>query len=93
MYERVVDWSNSLLAYRKAARHQRGKSSAAGFEHQRADRLLAVQDDLSQFTYQPGEYVHFTIHDPKTRKTSAAPFRDRVVHHALCNVIEPLLEA
>lgn len=82
-----------LLAYRKAARHKRGKSSAAGFEHQLADHLLAVQDDLTQFTYQPGEYVHFTIHDPKTRKISAAPFRDRVVHHALCNVIEPLFEA
>jgi hypothetical protein len=32
------------------------------------------------------------IHDPKQRLVSAAPFRDRVVHHALCNVIEPLFE-
>lgn len=44
-------------------------------------------------TYTLGEYVHFTIHDPKQRKISAAPFRDRVVHHALCNIIEPLFEA
>lgn len=32
------------------------------------------------------------IHDPKQRKISAAPFRDRVVHHALCNLIEPIFE-
>jgi hypothetical protein len=32
------------------------------------------------------------IHDPKQRKISAAPFPDRVVHHALCNVIEPIFE-
>lgn len=93
MYQQVTAWPNVLLAYRKAARHKRGKASAAGFEHQLSDRLLAVQDDLTQFTYQPGQYVHFTIHDPKTRKISAAPFRDRVVHHALCNIIEPLFEA
>ena len=30
--------------------------------------------------------------DPKRRIVSAAPFRDRVVHHALCAVIEPLFE-
>lgn len=52
-----------------------------------------MQTELTAQTYQPGEYVHFTIHDPKTRKISAAPFRDRVVHHALCNIIEPLFEA
>lgn len=89
----MTAWSNLLLAYRKAARHKRGKGSSAGFEHQLADHLIDLQRDLMQFTYQPGEYVHFTIHDPKTRRISAAPFRDRVVHHALCNVMEPLFEA
>ena len=93
LYSRVVDWSNLLLAYRKAARHKRGKASTAGFEHQLADHLLQVQAELTEFTYEPGAYVHFTIHDPKHRTISAAPFRDRVVHHALCNIIEPLFEA
>jgi RNA-directed DNA polymerase len=93
IYQQITDWSNLLLAYRKAARHKRGKTSAAGFEHQLADRLLQLQHELTTGRYQPGGYVHFTIHDPKQRKISAAPFRDRVVHHALCNLIEPLFEA
>jgi hypothetical protein len=42
--------------------------------------------------YAPGKYRSFLIHEPKKRKISAAPFRDRVVHHALCGVIEPLFE-
>jgi retron-type reverse transcriptase len=42
--------------------------------------------------YQPGAYHSFHIHDPKKRLISAAPFRDRVVHHALCNLIEPVFE-
>ncbi len=92
LYSRVIAWPNLLQAYGRAARRKRGKPSTAAFEHQLADRLLALQDELASFTYRPGRYAHFTIHDPKQRKISAAPFRDRVVHHALCNVIEPLLE-
>ena len=42
--------------------------------------------------YQPGRYHSFYIHEPKRRLISAAPFRDRVVHHALCNLIEPIFE-
>lgn len=43
-------------------------------------------------TYRPGGYIAIRVEDPKPRIVSAAPFRDRVVHHALCAVIEPLFE-
>ena len=93
MFASIVDWENLWLAYRKAAKGKRGKRSVAQFEYQVADHLLELQDELRTGRYRPGPYVHFTIHEPKRRKISAAPFRDRVVHHALCNVIEPLFEA
>lgn len=80
-------------AYRKAARGKRGKSAAATFEFGLADRLLELRQELTSGTYRPGPYQHFTIHEPKRRLISASPFRDRVVHHALCNIIEPLFEA
>ncbi len=92
MFDSIVAWDNLWLAYRKAAKGKRGKASAARFEYRLADRLLALQRELVSGTYEPGEYTHFTIHEPKRRKISAAPFRDRVVHHALCNIIEPLFE-
>ncbi len=57
-----------------------------------ADRLLCLRDELLGGEYAPGPYTHFFIHEPKRRKISAATFRDRVVHHALCAIIEPRFE-
>jgi retron-type reverse transcriptase len=91
-FQRVCRWENLLLAYQQASKGKRGHGSAAAFEHQLADRLVELRDDLLSQRYRPGPYRHFQVHDPKTRKISAAPFRDRVVHHALCNVIEPVFE-
>ena len=93
IFESIKTWDNLLSAARLAARGKRRKRSAAAFEHQLADQLIDLQNELRTKTYRPGGYVHFLIHEPKRRKISAAPFRDRVVHHALCNLIEPLFEA
>ena len=54
--------------------------------------LLALQRELVRGIYTTGEYRTFWISDPKPRLISAAPFRDRVVHHALIQVIEPIFE-
>jgi retron-type reverse transcriptase len=91
-YARICAWDNLFAAWRKASRGKRGAATAAAFEAGLADRLLELQDELLARRYRPGAYVHFHIHEPKRRKISAAPFRDRVVHHALCNVIEPRFE-
>ncbi|QLQ24839.1 MAG: RNA-dependent DNA polymerase [Dechloromonas sp.] len=91
-YHRLCAWENLLAACGKAARGKRGRRAAATFEYQFADRLLAIKRDLTCGSYRPGPYVHFTIAEPKRRKISAAPFADRVVHHALCRIIEPRFE-
>lgn len=93
LFQQVVSWDNLWLAYKKAARGKRGLAPAARFEVQIADRLTELQADLQTRHYRPGPYRHFTIYEPKHRKISAAPFRDRVVHHALCNLIEPVFDA
>ncbi|MCC6861615.1 MAG: hypothetical protein IT158_23800 [Bryobacterales bacterium] len=91
-FEQVTAWENLLDAWRKAARGKRGKRAVAAFEHQAADNLLAIQAALREGAWKPGPYVHFEIHTPKRRRISAAPFADRVVHHALCNVMAPVFE-
>jgi RNA-directed DNA polymerase len=88
----VCDWDNLWRAAHAAALGKRRKRSAAEFEFHLADNLLALQRELETRSYQPGPYHNFFIHEPKRRKISAAPFRDRVVHHALCNVIMPVFE-
>jgi len=92
MYSQLVSWDNLYLAYRKAAKGKRGKPSAARFEYRLEDNLIQLQQELLTKTYRPGQYHSFYIHEPKRRLISAAPFRDRVVHHALCNLIAPLFE-
>ncbi len=92
MYTQLHSWENLLLAYHKASKGKRGHPNVAAFEYKLEDNLLQLQRELQEQTYQPGEYHSFYIHDPKKRLISAAPFRDRVVHHALCNLIEPIFE-
>ena len=92
LFFQICAWPNLWLAWQRAAKGKRGGMAAARFEFRLADELLQLQEELRNETYRPGPYTHFVIEEPKRRIISAAPFRDRVVHHALCNVIEPLFE-
>jgi RNA-directed DNA polymerase len=92
LYPQICSFENLYLAYRKARRGKRGTAAVARFERNQEEELLRLRDELQTQTWQPGAYHSFFIHDPKRRLISAAPFRDRVVHHALCNVIEPIWE-
>ncbi|MDX2077802.1 MAG: RNA-directed DNA polymerase [bacterium] len=93
IFASIVQFDNLLIAFRKASRGKRGLAPASAFEHQVADKLIALQTALHDKTYSPSGYRHFIIYEPKRRRVSAAPFRDRVVHHALCHITEPLFEA
>lgn len=91
-YKKLIAWPNLLLAWQRACKGKRGKVAVAAFELRLEDYLLELQDMLSTHSWQAAGYEHFYIHDPKRRLISAAPFADRVVHHALCNIIEPVYE-
>ncbi len=92
LYERISSFENLLYAYRRAARGKRSHPDVALFDYYLKGNLLQLRNQLTRHVYRPGPYHRFTLADPKPRVISAAPFRDRVVHHALCNVIEPLFE-
>ena len=92
LWPRVVSFENLLRAFRKARRGKRRKPAVASFELNLERELLRLQRDLESGEYQPGDYRLFTIYERKPRVIAAAPFRDRVVHHAVMNVIEPGLD-
>lgn len=92
LFPQIYDFENLHAAYRAARRAKRGRFEVMRFEQRVEDQLFRLQDELRAETYMPSGYRHFYIHEPKRRKISAAPFRDRVVHHALFNVIEPIWE-
>ncbi|MBI3915294.1 MAG: RNA-dependent DNA polymerase [Chloroflexi bacterium] len=92
LYPRICDFENLRLAYRAARKGKRDKQQVVAFEFEAESELIRLRDELISRTYKPGAYANFRLEDRKRRLISAAPFRDRVVHHALCQIIEPLFE-
>ncbi|MCU0918556.1 MAG: RNA-directed DNA polymerase [Planctomycetes bacterium] len=92
LFPQIVSFGNLLAASHQAAQGKRERPNVILFFRRLEDHLWELQQELADRTYQPGAYHTFSIYRPKPRLISAAPFRDRVVHHALINVIGPLLE-
>ena len=92
LYPQIINYSNLLLAANKAQKGKRWQENVLRFNYKREQELEKLHHQLSTKTYQPGSYTTFEIYQPKRRMISAAPYRDRVVHHALCNIIAPIFE-
>jgi RNA-directed DNA polymerase len=92
VWDEVVSPDNLDAAYRKARRGKRFRDDVAAFAMGWEEELLRLRQQLKDRTYVPGKYRRFVIYERKPRVISAAPFRDRVVHHALMGVLEPHLE-
>jgi RNA-directed DNA polymerase len=92
LFEGLCSFENLDAAYHVARRGKRARAEVAGFELRYEEALLAMRRDLLAGTYRFGRYREFTVLEPKERLVAAAPFRDRVVHHALVNVLEPIWE-
>lgn len=92
LYPKITDYSNILSAARKAQKGKRFKENVLRFNYNLEKELEKIKAELDSKTYQPGKYKTFEIYEPKRRMISAAPYRDRVVHHALCNIICPIFE-
>jgi retron-type reverse transcriptase len=93
MFDEICSMKNLLLAAKKATKGKKSRHGAARFWFHREAELLKIQRELQDETYAFGPYREFEICDKGIkRKISAAPFRDRVVHHAMMNLLEPIFE-
>ena len=92
LFEQVCCWDNLLAAARAACKGKRGRAAAASFFARQEDEIVRLMEELSTGAYRPGAYHYFEIREPKVRIVAAAPFRDRVVHHAVVRVLEPIFE-
>jgi len=92
LIQKVVEEDNLLKAYKQARKRKRLKNEVLLFKEHLHFNLQQIKNDILNKTYKIGEYRNFKIYHPKERNISALPFRDRVVQHALCNVIEPLFD-
>ncbi|MDD4878609.1 MAG: reverse transcriptase domain-containing protein [Candidatus Nanoarchaeia archaeon] len=92
LYFHLCSYENLFSAYQKARKHKTRKKYVVEFENDLTNNLLQLRADLLFYSYRPEPLKAFIIREPKTRKISKSAFRDRVVHHALCSIIEPIFE-
>ena len=92
LFERIATFEALCAAARRAAAGKRRVPVPAGFLANLEPEVLRLERELRAGTWRPGGFVSFEIRDPKRRMISAAPFRDRVVHHAVHSVVAPVFE-
>ena len=92
LFPQVCAVENVMAAARAAMQGKLSGSSAARFHARWETHAVTLAQQLASGTWKPGKYTYFDIHEPKLRRVAAAPFRDRVVHHALVRVLEPIFE-
>jgi retron-type reverse transcriptase len=91
LFEKIYDIDNLRVAHRKARKGKSGRPYVKEFEKDIENNLLCISKDLAR-GYEPQPLHKFIIRDPKTRVIQAPAFRDRVVHHAICNILEPIFD-
>src|SRR3989344_4509222 len=88
----IVSYKNLYSAYEKARAGKILRFYVIEFEKDLKQNILDLQSELIFHTYKPRPLTTFIISDPKTRKISKSDFRDRIIHHAICNIIEPIFD-
>ena len=92
LYPKIYSMKNLVLAWKRARKGKTRKEYVTEFERELGANLKSLHEELKNQTYRPKPLKTFILRDPKIRKISKSDFRDRVVHHALVGVIEPIFE-
>ncbi len=92
LFRELCDPAHLIRSARAAARGKRRKPDVAKFLLELEPECFRLAHELSSGLWRPGSYHTFTILEPKPRLISAAPFADRVVHHAIVALLEPHFE-
>ena len=92
LYEEICSMNNLANAWIKARKGKTKKDYVIEFEKDTRQNLLKLRQELLNQTYNPEPLVTFILRDPKTRKISKSDFRDRIIHHTIVRIIEPLFD-
>ena len=92
LFDRVCSFGALSTSAKKAATGKKTKPRVAQFLYDLETEVIDLEKELLSKTYRPLPYRTFEVHDPKERRICAADFRDRVVHHSVCSVMEPIFE-
>lgn len=86
MIGQIAEIANLELAFLKARRGKGGKREVIEFAYDLQENLYGLRQSILQGTAEVGGYNTFHVYDPKKRLICAAPFGQRVLHHAMMNI-------
>ncbi len=92
LIEKIVEMDNLLLAYHKAQKGKTAKRDVIEYTKHLQHNLETLRRQILAGKIETGNYHYFTVYDPKKRLICAAPFGQRVLHHALMNICHPFFE-
>lgn len=93
VFSKICDFENLVLAYQSARRGKKESPEAMRFHERAESNLLKIQEDLLAGRWEPDPYRQFVQIGPVKRRVIQVPsYRDRITHHAIAQIILPLLE-
>lgn len=92
-YKEIYSFNNLYKSYLKVRKSKRYKREILEFSFYLEENLFKIQKELKEETYTHGGYRKFIVRDSKKREIKAPQVRDRLVHHALCNLIIPFFDS
>jgi retron-type reverse transcriptase len=92
LYKKIISYRNLVLAWKKARKGKTRRQYVIEFEKDLERNLFSLYSELKTESYKPKKLITFVLRDPKTRVISKADFRDRIVHHAIIQILEPIFD-
>ena len=90
LYDKICDLKNLILADKKARLGKKHQDGVKFFDKKYYFNILKLRSELRNKTYRTSAYEIFYIKEPKIRKVFKLPYKDRIVHHAIMNILEPI---
>jgi RNA-directed DNA polymerase len=91
LFEKITDVDNIYLAYKKARKGKSWQNTIIRFDDDLDENIFNIRDSLIEKTFTTSPYIEKMIYEPKQRIIYKLPFNpDRVIQHALMNVLEPI---
>ena len=91
LYDKICSIENLQLADVRARRHKEQSYGVLLHDKNRETNILALNKSLVNQSYKTSEYNIFNIYEPKEREIYQLPYYpDRILHHAIMNVMEPI---
>ena len=92
IFNEIISPENLFSAWDAFRSDKRNKRDVMEFEWSLEENIFNLHRELKNKTYKHGPYTGFYITDPKQRHIHKASVRDRILHHAVFSVLNPIFE-